>query len=74
MADRPRLDPDLVRDFVNESHGNLPRVRELLQSEPALINAAWDWGHGDWETGLVCSRAYGAARYRPPPAGEWSAD
>ncbi|MEQ8393990.1 hypothetical protein [Thalassobaculum sp.] len=52
MADKPRLDPDLVRDFVNEAHGNPARVRELLQNEPALVNAAWDWGRGDWETGL----------------------
>jgi hypothetical protein len=24
----------------------------MLAQEPALINAAWDWGGGDWETGL----------------------
>jgi ankyrin repeat protein len=24
----------------------------LLVQEPALINSAWDWGGGDWETGL----------------------
>jgi len=23
-----------------------------LTWEPALINASWDWGGGDWETGL----------------------
>jgi len=27
-------------------------VRELLAQEPALLNAAWDWGGGDWETAL----------------------
>jgi hypothetical protein len=27
-------------------------VRSLLEQEPALANAAWDWGGGDWETGL----------------------
>jgi hypothetical protein len=27
-------------------------VRELLGEHPALVNAAWDWGNGDWETGL----------------------
>jgi len=41
-----------VRDFVANAHGNLARVRELLEIEPALVNAAWDWGGGDWETGL----------------------
>jgi hypothetical protein len=46
------LDPDVVRDFVANAHGDLARVRELLEQEPALVNATWDWGGGDWETGL----------------------
>ncbi len=52
MADTPRLDPDLVKDFVSNAHGDLGRVRDLLGQQPALVNAAWDWGGGDWETGL----------------------
>ena len=24
----------------------------MLDREPTLVNAAWDWGGGDWETGL----------------------
>ena len=52
MSDKPRLDPDLVRDFVGSAHGDIARVRDLLDGQPALINAAWDWGVGDWETGL----------------------
>lgn len=46
------LEITLVQEFVSESHGNLDRVKELLVQEPGLINAAWDWGGGDWETGL----------------------
>ncbi len=23
-----------------------------VEKQPALINATWDWGGGDWETGL----------------------
>ena len=52
MAEKPRLEADLVRDFVANAHGDVDRVRELLGREPALVNAAWDWGGGDWETGL----------------------
>ena len=52
MESKPRLDPKLVEDFVGNSHGNLERVHELLKQEPALVTAAWDWGGGDWETGL----------------------
>jgi hypothetical protein len=48
----PRLDADLVRDFVIAAHANLERTRELLEQQPALVNATWDWGGGDWETGL----------------------
>ena len=25
---------------------------EMLEAQPALVNATWDWGGGDWETGL----------------------
>lgn len=48
----PTHEPDLVRDFVGASHGRIDRVRELLAKQPALANAAWDWGWGDWETAL----------------------
>lgn len=52
MSEKARLDPALVQEFVANSHGNLERVKELLTQEPALINAVWDWGGGDWESGL----------------------
>lgn len=48
----PRLDDELVRDFVIAAHGNLEKTRELLERQPALVNATWDWGGGDWETAL----------------------
>lgn len=52
MADKARLAPDLVNEFVGKAHGDLDRVRQLLGQHPTLVNAAWDWGDGDWETGL----------------------
>lgn len=53
IAERPpALDPALVQPFVAKAHGDLDAVRELLEQEPQLVNAAWDWGGGDWETGL----------------------
>ena len=48
----PQLDADVVGRFVGKSHGDFDTVAEMLKNEPALINAAWDWGAGDWETGL----------------------
>jgi hypothetical protein len=51
--DRPaRLDLKLVEDFVGSAHGDLERVKELLAQEPGLLNAAHDWGGGNWETAL----------------------
>ncbi|MCJ7841970.1 ankyrin repeat domain-containing protein [Lederbergia sp. NSJ-179] len=46
------LKPVLVKDFVSNAHGDFEKVKELLEQEPGLINASWDWGNGDWETGL----------------------
>lgn len=52
MEKIPPLEASLVQDFVGNAHGDLGRVKELLAQEPALINSAWDWGAGDFETGL----------------------
>jgi hypothetical protein len=48
----PAHDPDLARETVSVSHGNVARVKELLAARPALAKASWDWGYGDWETAL----------------------
>jgi hypothetical protein len=57
----PALPPELVQEFVSNAHGNLERVQELLAQQPALVNAAWDWGGGDWETGLGAAAHMGRA-------------
>ena len=49
---KPPIDTDLVRQFVNDAHTDFDSVKNLLKKEPALLNASWDWGGGDWETGL----------------------
>jgi hypothetical protein len=52
MEAKSALDASLVQQFVGNAHGDLDRVKELLAQEPALINACWDWGAGDFETAL----------------------
>jgi hypothetical protein len=47
-----RLEPAQVEAFVGNAHGDFAEVERLLDLEPALANASWDWGGGDWETGL----------------------
>ena len=46
------LPPGLVREFVGKAHTDLPATKLLLAEQPALLNATWDWGGGDFETGL----------------------
>ena len=46
------LDPQKVNGIVLKAHGDIDAVRSLLEEQPALANAAWDWGAGDWETPL----------------------
>lgn len=48
----PRQDAKLVAEVVGKSHVNEARVKELVNSHPALVNAWWDWGFGDWESPL----------------------
>jgi hypothetical protein len=42
----------LVREVVGAAHRDEKRVRELVDRHPALVNAWWDWGFGDWESPL----------------------
>lgn len=62
MEKKPALAASLVEEFVGNAHGNLARVKELLENEPALINATWDWGGGDFETALGAAARMGNRR------------
>jgi hypothetical protein len=46
------LAADLVFEFVKVAHTDLDATRQLLQGEPRLIKATWDWGGGDFETAI----------------------
>ena len=48
----PSQADEVVRAVVGAAHGNLPRLRELIDRRPALARASWDWGFGDWESAL----------------------
>jgi hypothetical protein len=48
----PPIDKEVVAEFVLKAHGDLDLVKQAVEREPAIVNAAWDWGGGDWETGL----------------------
>lgn len=46
------LPAEKVRDFVGAGHKDLSKVKSLLQEFPTLLYATWDWGGGDFETGI----------------------
>ena len=41
-----------VKEFVGKSHSDIDRVKALVEEHPHIINATWDWGDGDFETGI----------------------
>lgn len=56
----PALAPELVKEFVVAAHAKLERTQQMLDSEPGLLNATWDWGGGDFETALGGASHMGA--------------
>ena len=52
MDTKPALASNIVEEFVRVAHADLDRTKELLEQESGLVNAAWDWGGGDFETAL----------------------
>lgn len=48
----PKLEAALVEEFVRVAHGNFERTQQMLDATPALLNATWDWGGGDWEAAI----------------------
>ncbi len=43
---------DKVKEFVGASHSNLDKVKNLVVEFPNLVYASWDWGGGDFESGI----------------------
>ena len=41
-----------VQEFVKVSHSDFDRAKAILAEYPHILNAAWDWGDGDFETAI----------------------
>lgn len=48
----PGIDPAMVKDFVGVAHRDLAAVKQMHAGQPFLLNGAWDWGSGDFETAV----------------------
>jgi uncharacterized protein len=46
------MDAEQMKAFVIAGHGNLERVKTMLEGQPELLNAAFEWRPGDFETAL----------------------
>jgi hypothetical protein len=44
--------PATVQEFVRKAHADLAGTKTMLAEQPTLLNATWDWGGGDFETGI----------------------
>ncbi len=42
MQNTSQIAPKKVEAFVGKAHGDLTKVKELLEEEPELINTCWD--------------------------------
>ncbi|MEM6688231.1 MAG: ankyrin repeat domain-containing protein [Planctomycetota bacterium] len=49
---KPQVNRQLAADFVVFAHYEPERVQKLLDRYPEVINAAVDWGGGDYETAI----------------------
>ena len=49
---KPPYDPELVKEFVTAGHTDIEKTARMLESHPNLLNSAWDWGGGDFETAI----------------------
>jgi len=41
MSTPAELSPDLIQEFVISAHSDFPKVREMLEQEPGLLNEKW---------------------------------
>lgn len=48
----PAIDDHLVRQVVSQAHRSYENVKEIVDRQPELSKACWDWGFGDFETAL----------------------
>jgi uncharacterized protein len=55
------LSNDVVREFVIAGHGNMEKVRKMLEEKPGLINASYAWSETDHETAIQGAAQVGSA-------------
>jgi len=53
QQDKPSpLKLEVVKEFVGVAHGKFDRMKEMLDNDHLLLHASYDWGGGDFESGI----------------------
>lgn len=47
-----QIEAEKIKEFVIAGHGNLDKVKAMLQEEPNLLYSRYDWGGGDFEEAI----------------------
>lgn len=51
--DKPApIDIETIKEFVVAGHGDLEKVKEMIEETPNLIYCRYDWGGGDFEEAI----------------------
>ncbi len=48
----PQIKIEIVKEFVGVSHGKFDRMKEMLDNDHLLLHVSYDWGGGDYESGI----------------------
>jgi hypothetical protein len=43
---------EIVKEFITVCHGNFDRTKEMLENDHLLLHTSFDWGGGDYESGI----------------------
>jgi hypothetical protein len=43
---------EIVKEFVGVCHGKFDRAKEMLENDHLLLHVSYDWGGGDYESGI----------------------
>ena len=46
------LNLEIVKEFVGVCHGKFDKAKEMLENDHLLLHSSYDWGGGDYESGI----------------------
>jgi hypothetical protein len=53
VQDKPApIKLEIVKEFVTVAHGNIDRLKEMLENDHLLLHVSNDWGGGDYESAI----------------------